>query len=130
MSKVLLQKDFALIAHTGPVCVHILLLHPSPVPTGDSRKNVYVIPVFQWKTGFLYWQSLSAAPAEELIDTPLGLMRLTNVQSNQSIELEVNGTANICQLQTGLYPPPSSGSSSVKKKDCLRRNKVEGGHYH
>lgn len=48
---------------------------------------------------------LSAAAAGELIHAPLGL-HLTNLQSKpcKSIQLEVNGSASSCQLQTGLRP--------------------------
>lgn len=67
--------------------------------------------------------------AGKLIHAPSGL-HLTNLQFKlcKSIQLEVNNSAASCQLQTGLHPAESQGSSSPDKEGLSQRN-WPGGHY-
>lgn len=118
---------FCLIVHTGPVsvlpCSCIIL-----VPRGDRRKYLYLFLLSEWKISFLHWLLLSAAAAGKLIHAPSGL-HLTNLQSKpcKSIQLEVNCSAGSCQLQTGLHPAESQGSSSTDREGLTQRN-WPGGH--
>lgn len=70
----------------------------------------------EWKISFLYWLLWSAAAAGELVHGPSGL-HLTNLQSKpcKSIQLEMNGNRSICQLETGLPPAESQGSSTDRE---------------
>lgn len=109
--------------HTQCLCYSAPAL--SQVLRGDNRKHLYLSFPSEWKISLLYGLPLSAVG--KLIHSPSGL-HLANLQSNpcKSIQLEVNGRASSCQLQTGLHPAESWSSSSSADREGLSEKLTRG----